>query len=218
MGLFEEFLLDAPPGFINLRSFRNLQVLAHVRAARAHSGRALLGHVRVLRGGLRGVAADVPRREGDVIELEKVYPMGLISNGPTDAQWFKIEKFHLDDIFDVILVSGQIGMAKPDPNIFYVAMAGIRSEPSNTVMVGNSLEHDFRGAMNADAGSCGRPPEGAASGGLAPAIGRREQPARAQAAVPLGRPRRGRRAGPVPLPVHRRVERPPRTGAGSSAG
>jgi putative hydrolase of the HAD superfamily len=82
-------------------------------------------------------------------ELGEAYPMALITNGPTDAQWFKIGKFGLDKVFDVVLVSGQIGIAKPDPGIFYVAMSGIHSEHSNTVMVGNSLEHDFQGAINA---------------------------------------------------------------------
>jgi HAD superfamily hydrolase (TIGR01549 family) len=82
-------------------------------------------------------------------ELDTVYPLGLITNGPTDPQWRKINKFDLPSIFEVILVSGQLGIAKPDPRIFDVALEGLRVAPENAVMVGNSLQHDHQGAMNA---------------------------------------------------------------------
>jgi len=82
-------------------------------------------------------------------ELDKVYPLGLITNGPTDAQWRKIDKFRLSEVFEVILVSGQLGIAKPDPRIFDVALEGLRVAPEEAVMVGNSLQHDHQGAINA---------------------------------------------------------------------
>jgi putative hydrolase of the HAD superfamily len=82
-------------------------------------------------------------------ELDQRYPLGLITNGPTDPQWRKINKFNLSEVFEVILVSGQLGIAKPDPRIFDVALEGLRVAPEEAVMVGNSLEHDHQGAMNA---------------------------------------------------------------------
>lgn len=82
-------------------------------------------------------------------ELDRVFPLGLITNGPTDAQWRKINKFRLSEIFEVILVSGQLGISKPDPRIFDVALEGLRVAPEEAIMVGNSLEHDYQGAMNA---------------------------------------------------------------------
>lgn len=81
--------------------------------------------------------------------LDKVYPLGLITNGPTDPQWEKINKFNLSAIFEVILVSGQLGIAKPDPRIFDVALEGLRVAPEEAIMVGNSLVHDHQGAINA---------------------------------------------------------------------
>jgi putative hydrolase of the HAD superfamily len=82
-------------------------------------------------------------------EMDTIYPLGLITNGPTDAQWRKINKFRLSEIFEVILVSGQLGIAKPDPRIFDVALEGLRVAPEEAIMVGNSLEHDHQGAINA---------------------------------------------------------------------
>jgi len=82
-------------------------------------------------------------------ELDEIYPLGLITNGPTDPQWRKINKFALSRIFEVILVSGQLGISKPDPRIFDVALEGLRVAPEEAIMVGNSLEHDHQGAINA---------------------------------------------------------------------
>ena len=82
-------------------------------------------------------------------ELDEMYPLGLITNGPTDPQWRKINKFKLSEIFEVILVSGQLGISKPDPRIFDVALEGLRVAPEEAVMVGNSLDHDHQGAINA---------------------------------------------------------------------
>jgi HAD superfamily hydrolase (TIGR01549 family) len=81
-------------------------------------------------------------------ELDKRFLLGLITNGPTDAQWRKINKFQLPRLMEVILVSGQLGIAKPDPKIFEVALEGLRAAPEQTVMIGNSLEHDHQGAIN----------------------------------------------------------------------
>ncbi len=82
-------------------------------------------------------------------ELDKRYPLGLITNGPVGPQWEKIDKFRLSEIFEVILVSGQLGISKPDPRIFDVALEGLRVAPEDAIMVGNSLEHDHQGAINA---------------------------------------------------------------------
>ena len=82
-------------------------------------------------------------------ELDGRFPLGLITNGPTDPQWAKIDKFDLARIMEVILVSGQLGIAKPDPRIFDVALEGLRVAPEEALMIGNSLEHDHQGAMNA---------------------------------------------------------------------
>jgi HAD superfamily hydrolase (TIGR01549 family) len=80
--------------------------------------------------------------------LDGRFELGLVTNGPTEAQWEKIDKFDLPKIMEVILVSGQIGIAKPDPRIFEVALRGLKAQPREALMVGNSLEHDHQGAMN----------------------------------------------------------------------
>ncbi len=82
-------------------------------------------------------------------ELDGHFPLGLITNGPTDPQWRKINRVKLSRVMEVILVSGQLGISKPDPRIFEVALEGLRVVPEEAIMIGNSLEHDHQGAMNA---------------------------------------------------------------------
>jgi putative hydrolase of the HAD superfamily len=81
--------------------------------------------------------------------LRSRYRLGLITNGPSEIQRRKIEHFGLANYFDVLIVSGEVGVAKPDPAIFRLAMERLRVEPSEALFVGDSPEYDLRGAMAA---------------------------------------------------------------------
>nr|CAI5840415.1 unnamed protein product [Callosobruchus analis] len=54
--------------------------------------------------------------------------VGLITNGPSAAQWEKVDKLNLKPLFDVILVSGDLPWEKPQKRIFQEAcdMLGVR--------------------------------------------------------------------------------------------
>ncbi|XP_044013307.1 N-acylneuraminate-9-phosphatase isoform X1 [Aphidius gifuensis] len=84
-----------------------------------------------------------------LIELRKKYLIGLISNGPSKAQWEKINQLNLSNYFDVILVSGDLPWEKPEPKIFYEACRLIGSLPHNCIMVGDKLETDILGGIEA---------------------------------------------------------------------
>lgn len=53
--------------------------------------------------------------------LRKHYMIGLISNGTSRAQWEKILHIRATELFDSILVSGDLTCEKPDPKIFHLA-------------------------------------------------------------------------------------------------
>lgn len=66
--------------------------------------------------------------------LRGKYKTGLISNNWGDLRESLVrEKF--DDAFDIIIISAEVGVAKPDPKIFQIALkqAGVR--PSEAVFV-----------------------------------------------------------------------------------
>ena len=90
--------------------------------------------------------ADVP---ACLDELSDSYTLGLITNGASCLQREKLATAGLDEYFDVVVVSAEFGVAKPDPSIFQHALTLLGSTPEHTVMIGDSLTRDVDGAMAA---------------------------------------------------------------------
>ncbi|XP_045453136.1 N-acylneuraminate-9-phosphatase [Melitaea cinxia] len=84
--------------------------------------------------------------------LREDYLLGLITNGPSRAQWQKIERLGLRKYFDCVLVSGDLPWEKPDQNIFLEACKLLNVEPSTCIMVGDKLETDIKGGKEAELG------------------------------------------------------------------
>ena len=66
--------------------------------------------------------------------------LAMITNGASTTQRAKIERFHLAPYFDHILVEGELGFGKPEPEVYLKAMAALRSSPADTWCVGDNLE------------------------------------------------------------------------------
>jgi putative hydrolase of the HAD superfamily len=73
----------------------------------------------------------------------------LLTNGPSWMQRRKVEILGLEDELDAIGISEELGAAKPDPAAFVAALELIEAVPEETVMVGDHLEWDVRGALDA---------------------------------------------------------------------
>lgn len=66
--------------------------------------------------------------------LRGKYKTGLISNAWSDLRDFILrEKF--DDAFDALIISAEVGAAKPDPKIFQVALEQFGLSPNEAVFV-----------------------------------------------------------------------------------
>ena len=81
--------------------------------------------------------------------LREVYRLALVTNGAPDLQREKIQGTNLARFFDAILISGEVGVGKPDCRIFKLALEALTVLPSETVMVGDSLTRDILGAQHA---------------------------------------------------------------------
>lgn len=81
--------------------------------------------------------------------LRPHYRLGLVTNGPSRMQRPKIEQFRLGDYLDPLIVSEEVGVAKPDPAIFHLALERLGTRPEHTLYVGDSLEFDLPGAAAA---------------------------------------------------------------------
>jgi putative hydrolase of the HAD superfamily len=82
-------------------------------------------------------------------ELHDSYALGLITNGASCLQREKLATAGLDEYFDVVVVSAEFGVAKPDPSIFEHALSLLGSDPEHAVMIGDSLTRDIDGAAAA---------------------------------------------------------------------
>ena len=76
---------------------------------------------------------------------------GIITNGELDFQRAKLERLGVLDRFDHVIASGEVGVTKPDPGIFELAMARFASDAPVTAAayVGDRLVTDAIGAATA---------------------------------------------------------------------
>jgi HAD superfamily hydrolase (TIGR01549 family) len=79
-------------------------------------------------------------------QLASSYRLALLTNGLGDLQRQKIAAFALEQWIPTAWISGEVGIRKPDPGIFWHALAQLECEPEDAVMVGDSLRHDIAGA------------------------------------------------------------------------
>jgi putative hydrolase of the HAD superfamily len=68
--------------------------------------------------------------------------LALLTNGAGPAQRKKIVRFGLEELFDVILIEGELGFGKPDERVYHRALAALDVRPSDAWMVGDNLEWD----------------------------------------------------------------------------
>ena len=68
--------------------------------------------------------------------------LALLTNGATDAQRDKIDRFRLAPLFDLILIEGELGFGKPDERIYRLALTELAATPRHTWMIGDNLEFD----------------------------------------------------------------------------
>lgn len=81
--------------------------------------------------------------------LRETYQLALVTNGAPDLQREKIQGANLARFFDTILISGEVGVGKPDCRIFGLALDALSASPSEIVMIGDSLTRDILGAQRA---------------------------------------------------------------------
>lgn len=80
---------------------------------------------------------------------ENGYPLGLMTNGASDTQREKLVTLGIEDRFDVIAISGEVGERKPNAKIFDFVQEQLNTRPEKTVMVGDNIGTDIIGAQQA---------------------------------------------------------------------
>ena len=82
-------------------------------------------------------------------ELSSQYKLIIITNGLTKVQNVRIMKSIIAPYFEHIIVSETVGVSKPNPEIFDIALKGIKKvNKSEILMIGDNLKSDILGGIN----------------------------------------------------------------------
>lgn len=81
--------------------------------------------------------------------------LGIITNGFTELQQIRLERTGFADVFDTLVISEQVGVAKPHIDIFNHAFSLMGHPPKQQIlMVGDNPHADIQGGINAGIATC----------------------------------------------------------------
>ena len=88
--------------------------------------------------------------------LGKSYAMSVITNGLKEVQRPRINRLQMAHIFDSIIVSDEIGVAKPDVAFFEHSYNSISNPPpkEDILVIGDNLKSDILGGINFGVDTC----------------------------------------------------------------
>jgi len=76
---------------------------------------------------------------------EKNYNLGIISN--FDSRVYDVMKnLEIHEYFETFVISSEAGFAKPNPNIFHIALKEMDVDPKECLHIGDHIHNDFHGA------------------------------------------------------------------------
>lgn len=92
----------------------------------------------------------------DVLEhLSRHASLALLTNGLSEVQRTRVERTGIAAYFEAIVISAEVGVAKPHTEIFDIAFDQLGSPHKDTaLMVGDSLSSDIQGGTNYGIATC----------------------------------------------------------------
>ena len=73
--------------------------------------------------------------------LRPGYKTGIISNGWSELRHWLEVKWCIADAFDHIVISAEVGVLKPDPRVYHLALNGLGVAPSETIFIDDFKEN-----------------------------------------------------------------------------
>ncbi len=79
---------------------------------------------------------------------DRGYIVGVITNGPSHLQNHKMDMSGLRPYCDIVVVSGDVGIHKPDPQLFAYVADKLGLSTNQCVYVGDHPVNDIKGALD----------------------------------------------------------------------
>ena len=93
-------------------------------------------------------------------ELSDLASLALVSNGIGQVVRDKVSRLDLDRYFDAIVISGEVGIAKPHSGFFDIAFERLgHPDKATTLMIGDSLASDIQGGNDYGIDTCWYAPD-----------------------------------------------------------
>ena len=89
-------------------------------------------------------------------------PVAVVTNGITEIQRSRFALSPLGEVVTDVVISEEVGVSKPRPEIFHLALDHLGAKPGEALMVGDGVNSDIRGANNAGIDACWYNPGGKA--------------------------------------------------------
>jgi epoxide hydrolase-like predicted phosphatase len=67
--------------------------------------------------------------------LHPAYKVGLLSNAWDNLRQTMHTRWNIDGLFDELVISSEVGMVKPDPRIFHLALEKLGVQPTDAVFI-----------------------------------------------------------------------------------
>lgn len=80
---------------------------------------------------------------------DKGYKTGVLSNGFREVQHNKLRSAGIEHLIDLVILSDDIGINKPDSRLFRYALDKAGTIPEHSLMIGDNPDTDIAGAMRA---------------------------------------------------------------------
>ncbi len=85
------------------------------------------------------------RLDGELVDyirsLHQRYKTGVISNALSDVRTVILNKWRMTDAFDVLVISAEEGVMKPDARIFQIALNALCVQPAEAVFVDDNKDN-----------------------------------------------------------------------------
>jgi putative hydrolase of the HAD superfamily len=104
---------------------------------------------RAYRDAVEAALVPVPGAAELVRDLREEYPVGLLTDGPVRAQLGKLDRLGWRDLFDVVVVTGELPAGKPDVRAFRALVDRLGVPAEEILYVGDDVDADVRGARDA---------------------------------------------------------------------